>query len=295
MKRLITGLVLSLLSFVACSSFEQEQPGAPVQTAPPQMELREFSATADAAGEETAPQPAPVLLSATRMVIKTATLNCEVNDFEETLAHIQKIAAQYQGYIVSSSNHASDDNMKSGAITFRIASQYFETSLQDLKKSVRKVEGENVQGNDVTEEFYDLTARLENKKKAEKRYQEILSSARTTKDILEVEQALASVREEIERFEGRKRFLSDQVAMSTINVILHEPYPLMAAGNGGFLAKMRRGFELGIAGFADVLSACITLLIAGIPVFLLVFLAAVGFKKYRRRAKVGPSLTIENE
>jgi hypothetical protein len=157
------------------------------------------------------------------------------------------------------------------------------------------VESENVQGNDVTEEFYDLTARLENKKKAEKRYQEILSSARTTKDILEVEQALASVREEIERFEGRKRFLSDQVAMSTINVILHEPYPLMAAGNGGFLAKMRRGFELGIAGFADVLSACITLLIAGIPVFLLVFLAAVGFKKYRRRAKVGPSLTIKNE
>jgi hypothetical protein len=121
MKRLVTGFVLFLLSFVACNSFEQEQPGAPVQTAPPQMELREFSATADAAGEETAPQPAPVLLSAARMVIKTATLNCEVNDFEETLAHIQKIAAQYQGYIVSSSNHASDDNIKSGTITFRIA------------------------------------------------------------------------------------------------------------------------------------------------------------------------------
>jgi hypothetical protein len=63
------------------------------------------------------------------------------------------------------------------------------------------------------------------------------SARKTSKDILEVEQALTNVREEIERMEGRKRFLEDQVSLSTINVNLHEPYPLMASGQYGFWPK----------------------------------------------------------
>lgn len=142
-----------------------------------------------------------------------------------------------------------------------------------------------MQGNDVTEEFYDLTARLENKRKAEKRYQEILASAKTTKDILEVEQALTNAREEIERMEGRKRFLEDQVALSIINVNLHEPYPLVASGPYGFLAQMRRGVERGLTGFAEVLGACITFVIAGLPIFILLFILFWFVKRHRRKSK----------
>jgi hypothetical protein len=102
---------------------------------------------------------------------------------------------------------------------------------------------------------------------------------------LEVEQALTNVREEIERMEGRKRYLQDQVALSTITINLHEPYPLMASGQYGFFAKMRRGIENGVSGFTDVLSAGITLLIAGMPIFLLLFILIWAVRKYRRRYK----------
>jgi tetratricopeptide (TPR) repeat protein len=220
-----------------------------------------------------------------RMLIKTATLNCEVANYDEALAQIQKIAAQYSGYVVASNMQVSVEDVKSGTVTLRIEAKNFDAALQALKQIAKKLDSESLQGNDVTEEFYDLTARLENKRKAEKRYQEILASAKTTKDILEVEQALTNVREEIERMEGRKRYLEDQVALSTITVNLHEPYPLMASGRYGFLAQMRRGIENGVSGFSEVLSACLTFAIAGIPIFVLLFVLIWAFRRYRRKSK----------
>jgi tetratricopeptide (TPR) repeat protein len=220
-----------------------------------------------------------------RMLIKTATLNCEVASYDEALAQIQKIAAQYSGYVVASNMQVSVEDVKSGTVTLRIEAKNFDAALQALKQIAKKLDSESLQGNDVTEEFYDLTARLENKRKAEKRYQEILASAKTTKDILEVEQALTNVREEIERMEGRKRYLEDQVALSTITVNLHEPYPLMASGRYGFLAQMRRGIENGVSGFSEVLSACITFAIAGIPIFVLLSVLIWAIRRYRRKSK----------
>lgn len=243
----------------------------------------------EAASDQFAPAPIAASRPQSRMVIKTASLNVEISNYEEALAQIQKIAAQYGGYIIASTTQTLASNVKSGNVTIRIDAKNFEAALQELKKLAQKVEQEGVQGNDVTEEFYDLTARLENKRKAEKRYQEILAAAKTTKDILEVEQALTNVREEIERMEGRKRFLEDQVALSTITVNLHEPYPLMASGQYGFLAQMRRGIENGVSGFSEVLSACITFAIAGIPIFVLLFVLIWAFRRYRRKAKAAPS------
>jgi uncharacterized membrane protein YqjE len=48
---------------------------------------------------------------------------------------------------------------------------------------------------------------------------------------------------------------------------------------------MRRGVEAGVSGFSDVLSACLTFVIAGIPIFVMLFLVIWIFRKYRRRAK----------
>jgi len=283
--------VLLLLNFAGCGTREDSQsvPVAEVAMAP-EATIRGKFAFKQMASDQAAPTPIAESRSQSRMVIKTASLNIEISNYEETLAQIQKIVAQYGGYIISSTTQTLDNNVKSGNVTIRIDAKSFEPALQELKKLAPKVEQESVQGNDVTEEFYDLTARLENKRKAEKRYQEILASAKTTKDILEVEQALTNVREEIERMEGRKRYLEDQIALSTITVNLHEPYPLMASGQYGFLAKLRRGIENGVSGFSEVLSACITFVIAGIPVFVLLFIVIWAIRRYRRKSKAGPSV-----
>lgn len=220
-----------------------------------------------------------------RIIIKNATLGFEVASYDIALAQIQKIAEQSRGFVTVSTAYLRDDNVKSGNVTLRVPAEQFDAALLELKKLARKIENESLSGNDITEEFYDLTARLENKKRAEARYQDILKSAKTVKDILEVERALTDVREEIERLEGRKRYLSDQAALSTITINLHEPYPLMAQGSESLMAQVQRGFESGVRGFAEVVSACITFAIAGLPLFALGFVAIWLLRKLFRRSK----------
>lgn len=217
-----------------------------------------------------------------RMLIKTADLVCEVDNFDEACSRVQNLAEQNGGYVVSSQANVSDENLKSGHVTLRIPSDKFDETLTSLKKLVKKTDSESIRGNDVTEEFYDLSARLDNKRKAEQRFQEILKTAYKTTEILEVERALMNVREEIERMEGRKRFLADQVALSTITVKLHEPRPLLTGGRYNFWGKIKRGFENGLKGFGDALSASITFVIAVLPVASLGFLFWWGIPKLYR-------------
>jgi hypothetical protein len=90
------------------------------------------------------------------------------------------------------------------------------------------VETVSVNAEDVSEEYVDVTARAENARRLETRLVDLLAR-RTGKleDVLAVERELARVREEIERYEGRLRFLRTRAAFSTLAVTLHEPVPVL--------------------------------------------------------------------
>lgn len=220
-----------------------------------------------------------------RMIIKIADLAMEIGKYDETMTQIQMLTEQFGGYISNSVTEIPYENVKRGTVNIRIPSAKFESMVAELKKMAKKIESEGIRGQDVTEEFYDLEARLENKKRTEKRFQEILRTANTVKEILDVEREISNVREEIERFEGRKKFLLDQTGMSTINLTLHEPYPLTVSSSGGFWATIGEGFEDGFRGFAVTLSGLITFLIAGIPVFAVIFIAIFLLVKWYRRSR----------
>jgi hypothetical protein len=91
----------------------------------------------------------------------------------------------------------------------------------------------NVGAADVSEEFVDLTARVANGHRLEDRLVELLRT-RTGKlqDVLSVERELARVREEIERMEGRLRFLKTSAQLSTLSVNMYEPAPIVASHPG---------------------------------------------------------------
>lgn len=304
-KSLLSLLTLLFLILLGCGTQQSEQqdqvqsvvryselaPPAPNNEGSAEYMYDALSASSLGKSESpAAPSFAPA--QQTRMLIKTADLVCEVENFDEARARVQNLAEQNGGYIVSSQTSVSDENRKSGRVALRIPSDKFDETLTALKKLVKKTNSESINGNDVTEEFYDISARLDNKRKAEQRFQEILRTASKTTEILEVERALVEVREEIERMEGRKRFLADQVALSTISVNLYEPRPLLTGGRDSFWGKIKRGFENGLEGFGDVLSASITFVIAVLPLVPLGFLCWWGFRKlyHRFRGRKSPAM-----
>lgn len=231
-----------------------------------------------------------------RMVIKTATLRGEIDKYDPWMGVVKALITRYEAYIVHTSTRRDYNEMLSGQTTIRVPQNHFDNMLADLKKNFRKMEGEEIGGQDITEEFFDLSARLENQKRAEERLREILRSAKSVQDVLQVEQELTRVRENIERLEGRKKYLQDQVSYSTITLEWHEPYPLVIGRHGrGFWGMVLQGFEEGIEGFAGALSGLITFLIAGFPIYgflILVIWLAVwatrrGFLKFRKSRPVG--------
>jgi hypothetical protein len=152
--------------------------------------------------------------------------------------------------------------------------------LDDLDALALVPESRNVTATDVTEEYVDLDARLGVKRALEARYLQLVQSAATTGEALEVERSLSAVREDIERIEGRRRYLASRVELSTITVTLHEPEPLL----GSLHAALGLGRQLS----TGVISAIVVIVVGLSPLALLVMLVVVAGRVFlrTRRARV---------
>ncbi len=114
-----------------------------------------------------------------------------------------------------------------GVLTVRLPAGEFDAMFAAVK-AMGRVLAEQRQADDVTEEFVDLGIRIDNARKARDRLLEILQKAEKVEDILKVEAEVRRLTDEIERMEGRKKFLTDQVAMATLQatfVAKVEPAP----------------------------------------------------------------------
>jgi hypothetical protein len=140
----------------------------------------------------------------------------------------------------------------------------------------------NSTAQDVGEEFVDVTARVTNARRLEERLNTLLST-RTGKldEVLRVERELARVREEIERYEGRLRYLSTRVATSTLTITVHEPAPILGntPGVNPIAAAMRRAWR----NFVALVAALVESLGVVIPLAVLGVAGWMGYRRWKRR------------
>ena len=87
-----------------------------------------------------------------------------------------------------------------------------------------------MQGQDVTQEYVDITARLRNKQQQEQRYLELLGDAQSVDEVLAVERELERIRVEIESMQGRIQFLESRTDFASITVTVTEPVTPQWAG-----------------------------------------------------------------
>jgi type IV secretory pathway VirB2 component (pilin) len=215
------------------------------------------------------------------MVIRTGQAFIEVEKIDPAILKIRQLAAQVGGYIASSSISGGHDQIRQATLELKMPSGRYDDALGSLA-SLGKVETVNSSAQDVGEEFVDVTARVTNSRRLEERLLSLLAS-RTGKldDVLRVERELARVREEIERYEGRLRYLSAHVAMSTLSITVHEPGPLLgnSPGENPIAAAIRRAWK----NFVSVVAGAIAALGVLIPLAVLAFAAWFGYRRWRRK------------
>jgi len=207
------------------------------------------------------------------MLIRTGNASIEVDSLAAGIAAVHALAAHLGGYIANTSMQAGNARVHSATLQLRIPSARFDEAMAALRP-IGKLESSNVDAEDVGEEYVDVSAQVANGRRLEARLIEILAT-RTGKlsDVLAVERELARVRGEIDRQEGRLRYLRAHTAMSTLVVTVHEPLPIVGQhGSGSVIAESFRQSWRNFVGFVAGFIAAL-----GTLVPLLVVLGAVGY------------------
>jgi hypothetical protein len=210
------------------------------------------------------------------MLIRTGQAFVEVEKLDPAILKIRQLVAQVGGYITNSSMSGGRDQIRQASIEIKIPNTQYDQAVGSLS-SIGKVETVNSSAQDVGEEFVDVTARMANARRLEDRLINLLDR-RTGKldEVLRVERELARVREEIERYDGRLRYLSARVAMSTLTINAHEPAPVIEPGSNPIGEAFRHAWQ----NFVAMLAAVIASLGVLIPIGLIGVGGWIGYRKW---------------
>lgn len=255
--------ILVLFCFVGCGLAPEANMTATSPTAKPSSsnfyDLKSRSAAAEPrmlamAGKEMGDstgsdgkgysEVSPVSNQPNRKIIYTADIKLVVEDFTGLEKRIAKLVADHGGFLAGATLDRMQGHKRSGRWVARIPVDKYDSFVNatgDLGVPESRIQ--NAQ--DVTEEFVDITARIENKKKLEQRIIKLLERPEDKiQHVIEVERELGRVREDIERMEGRLRFLADQTALTTVSIDAREEadyVPPQAPGFGDRIATAWQG------------------------------------------------------
>jgi hypothetical protein len=253
----------------------------------PSAEAPRPATEAGAQGADRTPSPTSVPRRA-RMIIRTGQISIEVDDFAAALSRVQAQVSASGGFVSGSTESTDEKNRRYGSITCRIPSDKWDSVVTSIR-AVGKVLSQGSHGEDVTQEFYDIDARLLAQQKLEAELLALMESARKggLSDLLEIEREVARVRGEIESMQGRKRFLSEQAALSTLTVELREPMALIDVEPGAF-DPLWRAVSQSARVFSESVGALVTLGAGGLPWLVAVVILWKLVRRSRKKASERP-------
>jgi hypothetical protein len=290
-------LLLVLLSFSCSSSSSQPTASSTLvaqkDTAPAKEEAKtqSYGAQPQQVSLTDVDKEGSTAEAAERKIIRNADITIEVPSTTDAQHRITSIAEAHSGFVVTSEAKQRESNDPAQRtldikLVVRVPSNQFGSAFDEIRKLAGNTPEEQVNSQDVTEDFIDLEARIKTQKALEAQFLEIMRQAYKIADALEVQRQLAEVRTDIEKLEGRKRFLENRSSLSTINVNILAPKPVIAVTKTGFGHSLREAVSDSVSMATDIALFFARFVIMMVPISLLILLPAGLVVRYlMRRAK----------
>jgi hypothetical protein len=298
MKRLCGLLLLTVVLILGgCAVAPPGQPSeqrlAPAQPAAPALPRPVESGLTPATDRVSDQQ-----LQEARKVIYNAGMVLVVNDTEAAARQVGELVTSLGGYVADMNGYRGDDNILRYTMTLRVPAEQFDAARAALRALAVRVDNETLNTNDVTDQYYDLDARLRVLRATEEELVALLRETRErggkVEDIMAIYRELNTLRGEIESLQGQLNRLDKLVALSTITVELR-PYELtvpVTTTPWNPLQTARESFGTlvqALRGLVDLLIRLIIivlplLLILAIPVIVVLFLVRALLRRRRPRS-----------
>jgi uncharacterized protein YcfL len=304
-------LILSLFMLAGCDSIRHSEPAARKSVVLTQSESREPTLSAPSAKTNKvgvvndsydekpmaraqnsgmqqvslnqADQSQSMAEAMNRKIIRNADLTLEAAAPLEAQRKITLIAELLGGFVVTSeSKQRQTEDAKQELqidLVVRVPATQFGSALDQIRSTGSRVIQEKINGQDVTEEFIDLEARIRTQKALETQFLEIMKQAHKVEDALEVQRQVAEVRTEIEKLEGRKRFLENRASLSTISISLQSPTAI-TVNTSSFGRNIREAVAASVEVASAIVLFLIRFVIVMVPILLLIILPGFLVTRY---------------
>lgn len=223
-----------------------------------------------------------------RQIIYDADVRIVVEDFEGVPEKVERLVVDAGGLIANARLSGQSGSPRSGEWKVRLPVGEYAGFLE-AARHLGELQSLAATSQDVSDQYYDLEARIRNKQKEEKRLLTHLEeSTGKLEEILKVEREVSRVREELERMEGRMRVLKDLVSLTTVTLHVHEIKGYVPLQAPTFALRVSRAFD---GSWTALIAASQALVVAGVVVgpwfgaFGIPSIAAVAFVRRRRRVE----------
>ncbi len=190
----------------------------------------------DEVAEPENPQPA-------RKIIYNATLEIAVEDFAAFPAEVDRLIQQFEAFVADSHVSGLTSSPRYGTWKIRVPVKNYTAFIEEAR-NLGELRSERQSSEDVSENFYDIEARLKNKQQEEQRLKELLDrQSGTLEDILAVEKEISRVRGEVEQLQGRLRVMTDLTSFSTVTLIVQEIKDYVPEQSATFSTRIGRSWS----------------------------------------------------
>ena len=217
-----------------------------------------------------------------KKIIKDGRLGIKVSNLKDSKINVDTLVKKLGGYYdkesLSNNDYSTDYDLK-----IRVPANNLEILINKIEQGEGEVSYKEIDARDVTEEFIDLETRLTNKQKYLAKYQEILKSAKSIKEILDIQEKIRGLEEEIESTTGRLKYLNDLVNYSTLelNISQKKDFKYSPENRGNFFEKLKQSISKGWYGLVDF----ILFILSNWAILILFSLLVYFWIIYRKRKK----------
>ncbi|MBX3094132.1 MAG: DUF4349 domain-containing protein [Cryobacterium sp.] len=287
MRRILISTLVAATAFglVGCSSAGYNMPTVDMGAPAPATMPGGGDAYREAIGETAYGADGDVARPGGQQVITHGSLSVTVADPVGTADEVTRIVAAAGGHVESRNEYVgTPGNPGRADLTLRIPSNRLDAVLTSLKE-LGEARDTTISSTDVTQQSQDISARITALETSVDRLLALLERADDTDTLITIERELSQRQAELEGLKAQKRYLDDQVAMSTIAVYLVAERDAPIDEPDNFWTGLQTGWDAFVAFWAGMLVALGVLA----PWLVLIGLIVLGVVLIVKRASRGSS------